>query len=47
VNQAAKNFIHNNDFSIVLIGDKNILMDKLNSLGIEILEVDMKGNLIG
>lgn len=47
VNQAAKDFIHNNDLSIVLIGDKNILMDKLNSFGMEILEVDMKGNLIG
>ena len=47
VNQAAKDFIHNNDLSIVLIGDKNILTDKLKSLGIEILEVDMKGSLIG
>ena len=47
VNQAAIDFIQNGNLSIVLIGDKNILMDKLISLGIEILEVDMKGNLIG
>ena len=46
VNQAAKDFIQNNNLSIVLIGDKNILMDKISELGIDVLEVDMKGNII-
>ena len=46
VDQAAKEFIQNGSLSIVLIGDKNILKDKLRSTGIEILEVDMKGNII-
>ena len=47
VNHAAKYFIQNDNLSIVLIGDKNTLMDKISELGIDVMEVDMKGNLIG
>ena len=47
VEQAANTFIHNQHLSIVLVGDKNILMEKVSDLGIEILEVDIKGNPIG
>ena len=47
VNQAAKDFIHNSKLSIVLIGDKNTMMNKISEIGIEVLEVDVKGNIIG
>jgi|WetSurMetagenome_2_1015567.scaffolds.fasta_scaffold06232_4 zinc protease len=47
VEQTANAFIHNEHLSIVLVGDKNILMDKISNLGIEVLEVDIKGNPIG
>ena len=47
VEEAANTFIHNKHLSIVLVGDKKFLMDKISDLGIEVLEVDIKGNPIG
>lgn len=46
VNQAAKDFILSDKLSIVLIGDKNILLPKLKELSIEIAEVNFYGEII-
>jgi zinc protease len=46
VENAAQKFIHNNKLSIVLVGDKNIMMEKVNNLGIDFCEVDEKGGIV-
>ncbi len=43
VNQAANDFIFTDMLSIVLIGDKKILLPKLAELSIEVSEVDLHG----
>ena len=43
VEQAAKLFVDNNVLSIVLVGDKNLLKDKISNFNIEVVEVDTKG----
>lgn len=43
VEQAAKLFVDNNALSIVLVGDKNLLKDKISNFNIEVVEVDTKG----
>lgn len=44
VDQAAVNFIENDSLAIVLVGDKNKLIQQINSLGIDFSEVDLYGN---
>ena len=46
VDKAAREFIMKDKFSIVLVGDKNLLMQKLGELPIEIVEVDLFGEKI-
>lgn len=46
VDKAAREFIMNDKLSIVLVGDKNLLMEKLGELPIEIVEVDLFGEKI-
>jgi len=46
VDQAAKDFIMNDKLTIVLVGDKNLLLEKLGELSIEIVEVDLFGDEI-
>ena len=46
VDKAAREFIMNDKLSIVLVGDKNLLMQKLGELPIEIVEVDLFGEKI-
>jgi zinc protease len=46
VEKAAKEFILNDKLSIVLVGDKNVLMQKLAELPLEIIEVDLFGEVI-
>lgn len=46
VDQAAKEFIMNDKLTIVLVGDKNLLLPKLGDLKIELAEVDLFGEVI-
>jgi len=46
VDQAAKEFIMNDKLTIVLVGDKNLLLQKPVELPIEIAEVDLFGEVI-
>ena len=46
VDQAAKDFIMNDKLTIVLVGDKNLLLQKLGELSIEIVIVDLFGELL-
>jgi len=46
VENAAKKFINNEKLSIILVGDKNLLIEKLVEMQIEIIEVDMLGEKI-
>lgn len=46
VEEAAKKFIHNDKLSIVLVGDKNLLMQKLEEIKIEVVEVNLFGEVI-
>lgn len=46
VEDAAKKFIHNHELSIVLVGDKNILFQKLEEIKIEVVEVNLFGETI-
>ncbi|HMN24672.1 MAG: insulinase family protein [Ignavibacteriaceae bacterium] len=46
VEEAAKKFIHNDKLSIVLVGDKNLLHQKLDELIIEVVEVNLFGEKI-
>ncbi len=46
VDKSAKEFINNYKLSIVLVGDKKLLMQKLDDLQIEIAEVDLFGEVI-
>lgn len=46
MDKAAREFIMNDKLSIVLVGDKNLLMQKLGELPIEIVEVDLFGEKI-
>ncbi|HEX9253224.1 MAG TPA: pitrilysin family protein, partial [Ignavibacteriaceae bacterium] len=46
VDKAAKEFIMNDKLSIVLVGDKNLLLPKLDELKIEVAEVDLFGEVI-
>ena len=46
VDQATKEFILNDKLTIVLVGDKNILLQKLSELQFEIVEVDLFGEVI-
>ncbi len=46
VEKAAKEFIMNDKLSIVLVGDKNLLLPKLDDLKIETAEVDLFGEVI-
>lgn len=43
---AARDFINYDKLTIVLVGDKKIIADKIKNIGIEIVEVDFKGNLL-
>jgi hypothetical protein len=46
VDKAAKEFIMNDKLTIVLVGDKNLLLQKLGELPIEIVEVDLFGEVV-
>jgi zinc protease len=46
VDNAANEFILNDKLSIVLVGDKNLLLPKLGKLNIEVSEVDLFGEVI-
>lgn len=46
VDKAAKEFIMNDKLTIVLVGDKNLLMQKLVELPFEIVEVDLFGEVV-
>lgn len=46
VEKAANDFIENNNLSIVLVGDKNIIQEKIKDIKIDFSEVDLKGNLL-
>lgn len=46
VDLAAKEFILNDKLTIALVGDKNLLMQKLSALNIDIVEVDLFGAVI-
>ena len=46
VDNSAKEFIMNDKLSIVLVGDKNLLLPKLGDLQIEVLEVDLFGKVV-
>jgi len=46
IEKAANNFIENENLSIVLVGDKKIIEEKIKDLQIDFCEVDLKGNLI-
>jgi zinc protease len=46
VDKAAKEFVFNDKLSIVLVGDKNLLMQKLEELKIEVVEVDLFGEAV-
>ena len=46
VDNSAKEFIKNDKISIVLVGDKNLLLPKLGDLQIEVLEVDLFGKVV-
>jgi zinc protease len=46
VDKATREFIMNDKVSIVLVGDKNLLMQKLEELKIEIIEVDLFGEVV-
>lgn len=46
IDEAAKEFIMNEKLSVVLVGDKNLLSQKLAELPIEIVEVNLFGEMI-
>jgi zinc protease len=46
VNEAAKKFILNDKLTIVLVGDKNLLLEKLGEMRIDIVEVNLFGDAI-
>jgi zinc protease len=46
VDKAAKEFIMNDKLTIVLVGDKNLLLQKLRELPIKIVEVDLFGEVV-
>ena len=46
IDNSAKEFIMNDKLSIVLVGDKNLLLPKLGDLQIEVLEVDLFGEVV-
>jgi zinc protease len=46
VDEAAKIFIMTDKLTIVFVGDKNLLLPKLGDLQIELVEVDLFGELI-
>ncbi|MBK7630590.1 MAG: insulinase family protein [Ignavibacteriales bacterium] len=46
VDKAAKDFIINDKLTIVLVGDKNLLINNLNEMKIEIVEVNLFGEVI-
>lgn len=46
VDETAKKFIYSNNLVVVLVGDKNKILDKLTAIDFEISEVDIKGRLI-
>jgi zinc protease len=46
VDEAAKKFIYSNDLVVVLVGDKNKILDKLTGMPFDISEVNIKGELI-
>jgi zinc protease len=46
VENAANDFIDYNNLTIVLVGDKNIIKEKIKDIEIDFSEVDLKGNLL-
>jgi zinc protease len=46
VENAAIEFINNNKLTVVLVGDKNIIVNKIKELNFDFVEVDTKGNLL-
>ncbi len=46
VEDIAKTSINNNELVIVLVGDKNLIKDKINNLGFDSSEVDINGEII-
>ena len=46
VENAANDFIDYNNLTIVLVGDKNIITEKIKDIEIDFSEVDLKGNLL-
>ncbi len=46
INKAAKDFINNDNLSIVLIGDKNLILPKLSEIPIEVSEVNLFGDIV-
>ena len=46
VENAANDFIDYNNLTIVLVGDKNIITEKIKDIEIDFSEVDLKGNIL-
>jgi zinc protease len=46
VENAAKKFINNEELSIILVGDKNAMMENIKDFGIEIVHVNENGDVI-
>ncbi len=46
VEQAARTSINDAELVVVLVGDKNLIEDKINNLGFDITEVDINGEII-
>ncbi len=46
VEEIATTSVNNNELVVVLVGNKNLINDKINQLGFEISEVDINGKII-
>lgn len=44
LNNLAKKLWNKDRFSIVIVGDKKLILDKLNQIGLPIVELDTNGN---
>jgi predicted Zn-dependent peptidase len=44
LNNLAKKLWNKDRFSIVVVGDKKLILDKLNQIGLPIVELDTNGN---
>ena len=47
INETAKKYIHPDNLNIVVVGDKKLILQQLEDLGVsEIIELDIWGNQI-